>query len=73
MAGPRTHRSPCRNPRPAGEDELAGTALTEGSGTSTLTPVMSCAPTLSPATALAVALSSDNELFKQFIKAYLEV
>ena len=57
---------------PAGEDELAGVVPTEGSGTPTLTPVVSCAPTPAPATAPAAAPSSNTELFKQFIKAYLE-
>ena len=72
MAGPRARRSPRRNPRPAGEDELAGAAPTEGSGTPTPTPVVSRAPTPAPATAPAAAPSSDTELFKQFMKAYLE-
>ena len=72
MAGPCACRSPCRNPLPAGEDELAGAAPTEGSGTPTPTPVVSRAPTPAPATAPAAAPSSDNELFKQFMKAYLE-
>ena len=72
MAGPRACRSPYWNPCPAGEDELAGAAPTEGSGTRTLTPVVSRAPTPAPATTSAVALSSDNKLFKQFMKAYLK-
>ena len=64
MAGPRACRSPCRNPPSVGEDELAGAAPTEGSGTPTPTPVVSRAPTVAP--------SLDNKLFKQFMKAYLE-
>ena len=72
MAGPRVCRSPRRNPPLTGEDELAGAAPTEGSGTPIPTPVLSHAPTPAPATASAVAPSSDNELFKQFMKAYLE-
>ena len=72
MAGPCACRSPCRNPPPAGEDELAGAALTESSGTPTPTSVMSRTPTPAPATAPAAAPSSDTKLFKQFMKAYLE-
>ena len=34
---------------------------------------MSCAPTTALAIALAAAPSLDNKLFKQFMKAYLEV
>ena len=73
MAGPRARRSLCRNLPPGGEDELAGAAPTEGNGTPTPTPVVSRAPTPAPTNAPAVAPSSDNKLFKQFIKAYLEV
>ena len=69
MAGPRACCSSCQNPRSAGKDEFAGAALTEGSGIFTPTPVVSHAPTPAPATTSAVALSSDNELFKQFMKA----
>ena len=72
MVGPCARRSPCRNSLPAGEDELAGGALTEGSGTPTPTPVVLRAPTPAPATAPAAALSLDNKLFKQFMKTYLE-
>ena len=73
MARPLARRSPRRNAPPAGEDELAGAVLTEGSGTPTPTPVVSRAPTPAPTTAPAAAPSSDNELFKQFMKVYLEV
>ena len=72
MAGPRAHRSPRHNPPPAGKDKLAGAVPTGGSGTSTPTPLVSRAPTCALVTSPAVAPSSDNELFKQFIKAYLE-
>ena len=72
MAGPRACRSPRRNPRPTIKDKLAGAALTEGSDIPTPTPIMSHAPTPALATAPAVAPSSDNKLFKQFMKAYLE-
>ena len=72
MAGPRACRSPRWNSPPASEDELASAALTEGSSTPTPTAVVSHAPTPALATALAAAPSSDNELFKQFIKVYLE-
>ena len=65
-------RSPSQNPSPAGKDELAGAAPTEGSGTPTTTPVVSRASTPAPVTVLAAALSSDNKLFKQLMKAYLE-
>ena len=72
MAGPRARQSPCRNLRPVGENELAGVAPTEGSGTPIPTLVMSRALTPALATASTVAPSLDNELFKQFIKTYLE-
>ena len=72
MARPLARRSPRRNPSPAGEDELASVVPTEGSGTPIPNPVVSRARTPAPATALAAALSSDAELFKQFIKAYLK-
>ena len=72
MAGPRACRSPCQYPCPISEDELADAAPTEGSGTPTSTAVVSCAPNPAPATAPAVAPCSDNKLFKQFMKAYLE-
>ena len=67
MAGPRTRRSPRRNPPPGGEDELAGGppgAPTEGSNTPTHSPAVSRAPTPAP--------PSTDELFKRFMKAYLE-
>ena len=72
MAGPCARRSPHRNPLPIGKDKLAGAAPIEGSGTPTSTLVISRAPTLALTTAPAVALSLDNKLFKQFMKAYLE-
>ena len=72
MAEPRACRSPRRNPHPAGEDELAGAAPTESSGTPTPTLVVSRALTPAAATTFAVASSSDNELFKQFMKAYFK-
>ena len=72
MAGLSACRSSCRNPCPADEDEFAGVAPTESSSIPTLHPVVLCALTPAPATAFAVAPSSDNKLFKQFIKAYLE-
>ena len=67
MAWPRSCYSPCRNPPPDGEDELARSlpgAPTEGSHTPTHSPAVSWTPT--------PALPSTNELFKQFMKAYLE-
>ena len=72
MAGPRACRSPRRNPSPAGEDKLAGTAPTKGNGTPTPTLVVSRAPTPALATTPAASLSLDRELFKQFMRAYLE-
>ena len=72
MAGLRACRSPCWNPPPTGKDKLAGATSTEGSGTPTPTPVVLRAPTPTSATAPAAAPSSDNKLFKQFMKAYLE-
>lgn len=71
MAGPRTRRSPRRNPPPTGEDELAG-APTEGSGTPTPTPVISRAPTPAPVPAPVVRPAPTDEQFKQFMKTYLE-
>ena len=52
MAGPRSRRSPCRNPPPGGEDELARGppgALTKGSNTPTLFLPVSRAQTLADA------------------------
>ena len=72
MAGSRACRSPRWNLLPTGEDGLAGAALTERSSTPTPTSVVSRAPIHALAITPAVAPSSDNKLFKQFIKAYLE-
>ena len=72
MVRPRACRSPCQNSPPAGKDELAGTAPTEGSGIAIPIPVVSRAPTPAAATAPATAPSLYNKLFKQFMKAYLE-
>ena len=87
MARPPARRSPCWNAPPTGKYELAGAAPgpapTEGSDTFTLAPAVSRVPTPTPSDALVAALSlspalaatvpsSDNKLFKQFIKAYLE-
>ena len=71
MAGPRTCRNPRRNPPPGGEDELASgpsEAPNKGSNTPTPSPLVFRAQT--PAQALT--LSSNEGLFQQFIKAYLE-
>ena len=68
MAGPRACYNPCWNPPLTGEEELAGAAPTESSKIPTLTLAVSRAITSAP----TIALSSDNKLFKQFIKAYLE-
>ena len=58
MARPRACHSPCQNLPPTSKDELARAAPTEGNGTPTPT--------------LAVVPNPDNELFKQFMKAYLK-
>ena len=88
MARPLACCSPRRKPSLDGKDELVGAVprptLTKGSNTSTPVPavprVSTPAPpdaaiaTPSPAPALAAtALSLDYKLFKQFMKAYLEV
>ena len=52
MARSRVRRSPCFNPPPTGNDELAGGApgaLTNGSGIFTPTTATSCTPTPTPA------------------------
>ena len=87
MARPPARCSSCWNPSPTGKDKLAGAAPgpapTEASNTSTPALAVSRVSTPappdafvaipSPATALAAtAPSSDNEFFKQFMKAYLE-
>ena len=67
MVGPRTPRNPCRNPPLGGKDELTEGPLRappKGSNTSTHFLAVSRALTLAP--------PSTNELFKQFMKAYLK-
>ena len=73
MAGSCACHSSLRKLLSAGEDELASDVPTEGNCTLTPTPVVLFAPTPAPVTAPATALSSDKKLFKQFMKAYLEV
>ena len=73
MTGPCACHSRWQNPLPTGKDEFAGATSTEDSGTLTPTPVVFYAATCVPLTAPATAVSLDNELFKQFMKAYLEV
>ena len=68
MARPCAYCNPYRNFLPTGEDKLAGTTFTRGSNTPTPTPAVLCAPNPAP----AIALFSDNKLFKQFMKVYLE-
>ena len=68
MAGPQAHHSPRHNFPPGGKDELARGVLTEASYIHTPIPAVSRAHTPAP----ALALSSINELLKQFIKLYLE-
>ena len=73
MAGPRTRRSLRRNSPPGGEDELAKSlpgALTEANNTPIPSPPASRAQT--PASAQAPAPPSNEGLFQQFMKAYLE-
>ena len=67
MAGPRTRRNLRCNPPLGGEDELVGGLTgvpTKGSNTPTHSPAVSWAPTPAP--------PSTDELFKRFMKAYLE-
>ena len=73
MARKHTRRSPYRNPLQGGEDEpIKGPprAPTKDSNTPTPSPTVSRTPT--PVLAPAPAPPSTNELFKQFMKAYLE-
>ena len=73
MAGPRTCPSPRHNPLQGGKDELAEGppgAPTEGSNIPT--PSLAVFRTLTPVPVPAPAPPSTNELFKQFMKAYLE-
>ena len=83
MAEPCTRYSSCHNPPPEGEDELIGglpRAPIKSSNSPTPSPAISQAlipaPALAstPVSALAstLALPSNNELFKQFMKAYLK-
>ena len=62
----------CWNFSPIKDNELTGAALTEGSGTPTPTPVLLPAPTLALVAITATGPPSDNKLFKQFMKAYME-
>ena len=65
MAGLRTCCSPCHNLLPGGEDERGlSRAPTKGSNTLTDSLTVSWAPIPTPL--------STNELFKQFMKAYLK-
>ena len=72
MAKPHARHSPFRKLLPTGKDELARATPIEGSSTLTSISIMSYAPTPAPTTTFAVAPSSDNKLFKQFIKASLK-
>ena len=67
MARPRTCRSLCHNLPPGSEDKLTEgppRVPNEGSNTPTHSSTVFCAPTSAP--------PSTDELFKQFMKAYLE-
>ena len=73
MAEPRTCRSLCRNPLSSDENKLVRDpprALTEGNNTLTPSPSVFWAPILAPTPALTPLFT--DELFKQFIKTYLE-
>ena len=72
MAVPHACRSLCRNFFFTGKDKLAGVASIEGGGTPISILIVSHALTFALATTPTIAPSLDNELFKQFIKAYLE-
>lgn len=69
MVGQQACHNFYRNLLPSGKDELAREAPTEGSNTHTPTPDVSHAPIPAPVSTLPFS----NELFKRFIKAYLEI
>ena len=76
----RLYHSPCRNlfPLDSMEDELArDPSSVRSSHSSSTSLALSCNPTLGPVLILAPvpapALPSSNKLFKQFMKAYLEL
>ena len=60
------------NPPPTSKDKLTGSGPTQDSGILTLILAISRTPSPAPTIALAVGSSSDNKLFKQFMKVYLE-
>ena len=64
--------SSCQNPPPPGKDKLTDAALTEGSGIFIPILVVLRAPTPAPIISSTITLFSNNKLFKQFMKAYLE-
>lgn len=68
MAGLQACRSSYRDPLSGGKDEPSGGASTKGSDTYTPISAISHAFTFVPASAPL----SNNELFQQFIKTYLE-
>ena len=75
MAGAYICRSSHRNPPPGDKDELVrgpSGAPTKDRNTLTFSSPVSWALTLAPTPAPTFALPSTNELFKQFMKAYLE-
>ena len=72
MAGPCVCRSSCWNFSSIGKDKLAGAALTKGSGIPTPILIVLRAPILALAIASATAPSLDNELFKKYLKTYLD-
>ena len=69
MAGSYACCNFCWNPSLTAKDKLASAAPTKDSSTPTPTSAVSHALTTAP----AIAPFSDNKLFKQFIKAYLDL
>ena len=72
MGRSRARRSPRQNTFFIGKNEPARATPIEASGTLTFTPAISQAFTSAPIVTSAIVLNPDNELFKKFMKAYLE-
>ena len=69
--GSRPHRSPCQNFSPDSASSFLGLALSRNP-TPASAPILALAPTPAPIPTLSLASAAINDLFKQFIKAYLE-